>query len=349
MHSDFDDDIPPLEPPAPGLPGVEPPLTEDDTQPRRPTAARAAPPPGWRREPPAPRRALLYLTVMSASACLCLLLVALAGVAGYRDGLATSDARVTQTLATGIAQQYATGVADFEQGYAELAVARFAWIVETVGAPTQYAQDSAERLATARVVAAYTATPAPTGTPAPSLTPPPTATVTPPPTAAASPTSEAAAPGARQDPAALFERAQTALNVSRYEEAIEWLDALRALDPTYRQGEVTAALIQALTSQGKIYLRGQNADGEDRLMRGVTLVYRAADLGPVDNLLLGEAIFVEDYINARNYVNGGYYAQALLILEDLCNRNCDWGYPNLNPVTVRDLLQAAQAGASAGS
>ena len=66
-------------------------------------------------------------------------------------------------------------------------------------------------------------------------------------------------------------------------------------------------------------------------------------------MLLGEAIFAEDYINARNYVNGGYYAQALPILEDLCNRNCGWGYPSLDPVTVRDLLQQAQAGASGES
>jgi hypothetical protein len=75
------------------------------------------------RAAPAPARALLLAVVMLGTVCLCLALVSLASFAGYRDGLATNDVRITQTLATGIAEQYATGVADLEQGYAELAAA----------------------------------------------------------------------------------------------------------------------------------------------------------------------------------------------------------------------------------
>jgi hypothetical protein len=62
--------------------------------------------------------------------------------------------------------------------------------------------------------------------------------------------------------------------------------------------------------------------------------------------LLGEAIFAELYLNARNYVNGGYYDNAISILEDLCSQNCLWGYPGWEPVTVQDLLDQARAGAS---
>ena len=108
-----------------------------------------------------PARALLLAVVMLGTACLCLMLVSFAGFAGYRDGLATNDVKITQTLATGIAEQYATGVADLEQGYAELAAARFGWIVETVQPPTQYALNSAALLATARAISSYTPTPPP--------------------------------------------------------------------------------------------------------------------------------------------------------------------------------------------
>jgi hypothetical protein len=291
--------------------------------------------------PPTPARALLLAVVMLGTVCLCMALVSFAGFAGYRDGLATNDVKITQTLATGIAEQYATGVADLEQGYAELAAARFGWIVETVQPPAEYALDSAQLLATARVISSYTptASPMPTETPVPSPTP--TLSPTPEPTLAPTATLDSL-----EDPAYLYEQAATAMSLVRYEDAIEWLDALRGLAPDYRAEETKAMLIEALTQQGRIYLRGQNKDGEDKLARGVLLIYRADELGPVEpSELLGEAYFAESYINARNYVAGGQYAAALPILEDLCNMNCDWGYPNYDPVTVRELLDQARNGA----
>jgi hypothetical protein len=332
----------------------EPPVLPDDTQPRAPVdihARLAAEEPPLDSDAdtaeiptifPASGRWLLVFMVLAGTLCLCALMVGSAGFLGYRDGLATNDARVTQTLATGIAEQYATGVMDLALGYAELAAARFEWIVETIQAPTEYAQDSAMRLAIARTRAAYTPTPAATETVAPSRTPEePALTETLPP--------ETPVPTLNplEDPDYLYRQAEIAANLTRYEEAIEWLDALRALAPDYeRAAEAQAMLMHALTEQGKIYLRGQNADGEDMLLRGVQLVYRAQDLGEIPGTLYGEAIFVELYVTARSYVNGGNYAAALPILQDLCNQNCEWGYPSVNPVTVRDLLTAAQGGSS---
>jgi len=333
----------------------EPPLAEDDTRPRAPVAAPQAPAPAGALsldEPPVdpladtapimaarlPARRLLLALALGAPLCLCLLLVGFASVAGYRDGLATNDARFTQEVATRIAEQYRIGVSDLTQGYAELAADRFAWIVETVQAPAAFAGDSADLLATARAIASSTPTPPPTATLTPSPTPTPTL----------SPAAQATSvvgntPSPLEDPAYLYQQAATAMSLVRYEEAIEWLDALRALAPDYRPAEVEAMLIEALTQQGKLYLRGQNPDGADMLARGVLLIYRANDIRPVEpSTLLGEAIFVEMYINARNYVNGGYYDNALPILEELCAMNCDWGYSG---VTVRDLRDRALAGA----
>ncbi len=352
----------------------EPPVEEDDTRPRAPVPPTEAVP-GWlqphlpAQEPPhdavpdwlherlvtekpprdslvdtaevpvarPPGRPLLLLVIMAGTLCLCLTLVAFAGYAGYRDGLATNDARITQTLATGIAQQYATGVADLQQGYAELAAARFAWIVETIQAPPEYALDSEVQLAMARTIAAYTPTPSVTPTLTPSPSPSPAPTIPPSPTVEPSPTLDALS-----DPAYLYDQAATAMRVAHYEDAIEWLDALAALAPDYRASEVKAMLMEALTTQGGIYLAGANEDGEDMLARGVLLIYRAHDLGTVEpDWLYGQAIFVESYINARSYVNGGNYAQALPILNDLCSINCDWTY---HGVSVRALQEKAAAG-----
>lgn len=334
----------------------EPPVAPEDTQPRTATGPHeyltAAEPPfdpaADTSETPvwlsSSARWVLVVSIFIGTMCMCALMVGFAGFAGYRDGLATNDAKVTRTLATGIALQYAIGVKDLDQGYAELAAARFEWIVETIQAPTEYAQDSAVRLAVARTMAAYTPTPQPTETPTPSPSPTeaaPSEDLLTEPAQSATPTLSPL-----EDPDYLYNQAQTAAGLTRYEEAIEWLDALLALDPNYeRAAEAQAMLMHALTEQGKIYLRGQNKDGEDMLLRGVQLVYRAQDLGEIPGTLYGEAIFVERYVTARSYVNGGNYAAALPILQDLCSQNCEWGYPNVNPVTVRDLLAAAQNGA----
>ncbi len=344
----------------------EPPITSGDTKPKAPVALpdaypihspddlerrlRAEEPPVNRladtAETPAissgPARGLMLGLVMLGTVCLCVMLVSFAGYAGYRDGLATNDVKITQTLATGIAEQYALGVADLQQGHAEMAVDRFAWIVETVQPPTQYARDSALLLATSRAIGSYTPTAQPTDTPAPQASATPTLTPTPEPTLSITPTVNAL-----KDPAYLYQQAATSMSLFRYEEAIEWLDALRSLAPEYRAEETKAALLEALTEQGEIYLRGLNSDGEDMLARGVLLIYRADELGPVEpSTLMGEAIFVESYINARSYVAGGYFAAALPILEDLCSMNCEWGYPNVDPVTVSELLEQARTGAS---
>ncbi|MBI5958318.1 MAG: hypothetical protein HY866_06280 [Chloroflexi bacterium] len=353
---DLDGVNPTADTPAPNPVIDEPPLEEEDTRPRPPVvlaeenpafvqawlAADEPPidPHADTAEVPLPRstaRPVLVGVVMAATICLCLALVGLAGFAGYRDGLATNDARITQTLATGIAQQYATGVADLQQGYAELAAARFSWIVETIQAPTQYALDSRLQLAMAKTIAAYTPTPSPT------ILPTATATLTPMPTEPPIPTVEPSATlDALLDPAYLYQQAQVSMGVMRYEEAIEWLDALIALDPTHRPSEVKPMLVEALFKQGAIYLNQQNEDGADMLARGVLLVYRANDLAPGEEpTIYGGAIFAEMYINARNYVNGGYYSEALPILQDLCSINCGWSY---HQVSVQNLLDQAQNG-----
>ncbi len=326
---------------APGGPSAEaylaasePLALDDDTSPRPPVPSRPA---------GTPARSLLLLVVMAGMLCICVAIVGLAGLAGYRDGLATNEARATQTVATEIAQQYAAGVENMDQGLFELAIARFEWIVETVRPPARYLGDSPARLAAARTAIAVT--PAPTVTPTEAatatLTPAPLPTRTPVP----SPATQATAAPDPADPAYLYDEAARAMRLSRYEEAIEWLRSLQALDPNHRPAETQGMLMEALTLQGRIYLRGANEDGEDQLARGILLIYEADDLGTVEpQSLLYEADVAERYLNARSYVNGGNYAQAIAILEQLCaeaESTCNWGYRG---VSVRDLLERARAG-----
>lgn len=335
-----DDTQPKLRPGDPAtayLAMSEPLALEDDTSPRPPVPPRQA---------GTPARALLLVMVMAGMLCICVAIVGLAGVAGYRDGLATNKARATQTVAAEIAQQYAAGVENMDQGLFELAIARFEWIVETVRPPARYLGDSPARLAAARTAIAVTptATVTPTEAATATLTPAPQPTRTPVP----SPATQATAAPDPADPAYLYDQAARAMRLSRYEEAIEWLRSLQALDPNHRPAETQGMLMEALTLQGRIYLRGANEDGEDQLARGILLIYEADDLGTVEpQSLLYEADVAERYLNARSYVNGGNYAQAIAILEQLCaeaETTCNWGYRG---VSVRDLLEQARAGGPA--
>ncbi len=291
-------------------------------------------------------RPLLLALVFVSMSCICLMLAGLAGVAGYRDGIATNAVWRTATMATEIAKQYDLGVQNLAQGYPGLAADRFAWI-ETVQPAPEYRRDSATQLALAQTMSAQTATaaaavtptslsPAITETPQPTATPEITHTVEVVPTA----TSE-------NNPDYLYDRARMAYATADYEETIDWLESLIAIAPDYRPAEVTAMYMDTLTTLGTIYIRGQNKDGEDRLARGILLIKQAAALGPIEPAALEyEADVAERYLNARNYVNGGNYAAAMPILELLCaeaTSTCDWGYQG---VSVRDLLQRAQAGAS---
>jgi len=313
------------------------PPAEDDTSPRPPRSPRAG---------ATPARPLLMVMVMVLMLCICATSVGLAGVAGYRDGLATNEAKATQTIATEIADQYAAAVGDMDAGLYELAIARFEWIVETVRPPARYLGDSAARLSAARTAAAVT--PSPTSAPTEAATSTPTFTPEPTRTPVPAPATEATPAPDMSDPEYLYDQAARASRLGRYEEAIEWLRSLQALDPNHRPQEAHAMLMEALTLQGTIYLRGANEDGEDKLARGVLLIYEASDLGRVEPQgLLYEADVAERYLNARNYLNGGNYAQAIAILEQLCaeaESTCNWGYRG---VSVRDLLERARAGGPA--
>lgn len=318
---------------------------QDDTQPKPPRDSREMVPPSSL-EDTGPRQAtqplyvspiapppsaassclgrLMLLGVVLMASCLCIAIIALSGVAGVRDEL---DAIGTQSVATRVARvetQYALGVTDFEQGRYELAEIRFADVQTLMPGYL----DVEARLQTAQAIMSYTPTPSPSPTLPPQTPTPLSATV-------AATVSSSLTPTAGVNAADLFGQAETAMTLGMYTEAIKWLDALILLDPTYRRDEVQEMLLNAHIAQGRIYLRSQNEDGEDRLAQGVQLINRASELGTVPGELLYEADFVARYLAARAYLDGGAYDQARQVLTRLCEEDCDWSYRGRS---VRDML-----------
>ncbi len=320
----------------------------DDTQPKAPTGVHKAihaqplqqqqqPPPPPPTDSPGLLNACMMLGVMGAAMSLCLVITGLFGVAGAQDEYQALGTQAEADEAAEVSTQYARAMDDLAAGNADLARERLTYI-ETLRPGYQ---DAAAQLAAAEATLAVTPTPSTTPTPE-TDTPTPAAEDAPPQDDAPPPPSNTPVPdddGVPNTPEELFAQAQTAMNVGLYEDAIAWFDALVLLDPSYRRVEVREQRLDAYVSQGMLYLRGQNDDGEDRLAQGVQLINRASELGNVSPEIIYEADFVARYLAARAYVEGEAFGQARQVLTRLCEENCDWSYRG---VSVRDLL--AQAG-----
>ena len=320
---------------------------QDDTQPKAPPGLRDAiqPPdsladtgPHYPTQPYGPQqtssfvRTLTMLGALVTASCLCISIIALFGAAGVRDELNAAGTGAASTQEADLATQFALGNEDLAAGRFEMAEIRFSYI-ET--AMPGY-QNAGAQLTSIQEMMGHT--PTPSAIPA-TETPLPEATATPE-EGQSSQTEET--PGALAlDPAELYGRAETAMTQAEYEDAIDWFEALILVDPNYRRAEVRDQRLRAHTTQGLIYLRGQNEDGEDRLAQGVQLITRASEIGQVDQSLLYESDFVARYLAGRAYVEGGAFGQAIDVLTRLCEEDCDWDYRGLS---VRDLL--AQAGGS---
>jgi tetratricopeptide (TPR) repeat protein len=316
---------------------------QDDTQPKAPPGLResivdplADTGPHYATQPVEPGNSLWrMLTMLGAvvvASCLCISIIALFGAAGVRDEMNAVGTRVVNTQDAELATQFALGNNDLDAGRLEMAEIRFSFI-ET--ARPGY-QNAGAQLTNVQQIMAYTPTPRPVAvTESPLPVPSATSDATPAQT-------ETPSGPLNLDPAQLFGRAETAMNQAEYEEAIRWFEALVLVDSNYRRAEVQELRLRAYTTQGLIYLRGQNADGEDRLAQGVQLVSRASEIGQVSPQLLYEADFVARYLAGRAYVEGGAFGQAIEVLTRLCEEDCDWDYQGLS---VRNLL--ARAGGSA--
>jgi tetratricopeptide (TPR) repeat protein len=341
----------------------EPPLQDDDTQPRRATSRISETPPTGAPTPPvdpswtAPldtdnlldadaqqyrsrTPCLISTAVMVLTTCMCAAIVLMAAVAGYRDELDDIQTEEAANLQGTSAVQYELALADIAAGNLEIAFERLRFIDERLPAY----QNTSGLLQ--EVALQLSVTPTPSATHTPSMTPTPQATSTPDasPTPTLSPVEVA------------FQQGQAAHISRRWEDAIEMLEIVRDLNPSYRRQEVAQMLFDAYDQQARIYFNGGNPVEQssamglpgNQLARGLQLYQKALALlqeapaaGRADELDNYTAGFVDRFLNAQRLVDAGNNAAALPILEQLCSENCDWGYRGL---TVRGLLDQARAG-----
>ncbi|MBO9310457.1 MAG: hypothetical protein J7551_11820, partial [Chloroflexi bacterium] len=156
---------------------------------------------------------------------------------------------------------------------------------------------AAECLSTAQAGLLATATPTPA---------PPTATPTAPLESLAPTTSGAFTPEE------LFTRGQEAMRRSDWESAMSWLEALRALDGTFRRREVEDMLVTVYQALGNQYRF------EGRLSEMVVVIEKALKIRALPDTDWQFTINVTKlYLSARGYLDAGNFALAAQVFATL--------------------------------
>lgn len=210
------------------------------------------------------------------------LVLFIAGLAGYQAGLSQ---RATQSYATQTAElqhQYELGVADLAAGRYEVAVERFTYILQR---DPNY-PGATEQLALAREGFHATATPAATASPQPS--PSPTA----------------------NNAAEVFARLQAAITAEDWGSAIAQAETLKALDPSYNMAQVNSWLFTALRTRGIERIVAKDMEA------GIFDLDRAAEFGLLDSEALNYRAWARLYLAAQSYW-GLDWARAVDILDQL--------------------------------
>lgn len=262
----------------------------DDTQPNSPFDTQPKPPRSTERGPGCVAWALLAV----AGGAFSIMVVVIAGLAGYLSGqeqvnvlvAGTQQAQIDEYLAT-IPAQVAAGNTFFIEGYID-------WFAELTPPPPELPG----LIATGTQLALDVQ---PTVTPTPTVTPMPTATVivpTPtvsPPTVSA-PTANSSDPDAPLfDPVALFAEAEAQMAAGEFEDAADTLDAVMAVDPDYRPDEVEALLLEALTRQAAQLLRSGDPAN---LPAGIIKANEAEEYGDIGDIAY-ERYIAGLYLNAQ--------------------------------------------------
>jgi hypothetical protein len=271
-----------------------PPPALDDTQPNRPivlpsTGAPAPEQGGFADEGERGPGCGLMGVVGLIVAAFALAIVALAGAAGWTAGQREANGLATATQNAAIREQIDRIPADIASGNIVLLDTRIRFLATlTPGVPGigDFAATATALYLTQLPTA--TATPAPpTETPQSTTTPAATATQAAP---NATPTP---APGGQFDLAALLSEAQLEVQSGQWQDAIDLLDAIMAIDPAYEAVTVRAAIGQALNSYAlELYGSGQPAAAN-------IIVGRAEELGVLQGNLSYERYVAELYLNAR--------------------------------------------------
>lgn len=264
---------------------------QEDTRPLAPLPER---PPAQPPQPPAPapgppRRApqrrdqgsCLYQALGGlALVALALLIVALAGLAGWTSGQQEAQEIVAVTQAARVSDQIARIPADVAAGNTQLLAARLKFLAELTPAVAGLPQ--------LRLTATTLAQPTATLTPGPTATPTITATVVAPQTV-------------QWQPDELWRQARAAIGLGDYQEGVDLLQALEALAPDYRPQAVRELILATLTKQAQRLFRS-----EERLAEAILVTDEAIRYGlSRDSGLRYERHVAVLYLEARSMLTRG--------------------------------------------
>lgn len=277
----------------------EPPIQQDDTQPRpvtRPAEGAASTPPAmtygvpYRGDetdttPRGPGCGMIGL-IGGVVIVFALLIVALAGAAGWTSGQREANVILTSTQNAAIADQISRIPADVANGNLVLLDTRIRFLATLT--PGVSGVGDFQSTATALYQ-----TQQPTPTIAATQTAPPTPT--PPATAAPEVTAELVIPTSEGgfDVAALLQQAQIAVDTAQWNEAIDLLDVVMAIDSSYESARVRLLMRTALNSYALQLYNG------DQPAAGNLIAGRAEDMGLLDGNIDYERYVAELYLNAR--------------------------------------------------
>jgi len=289
----------------------------DDTQPTQPPVARDfqptllpppqpdVPPYDPEAEPGGPG-CVIWGVLGFVMVVLAGLVVVLAGFAGWSDGLRVAQARETQAQAAYVADQCERLAADLSAGSLGLAQRRFESLAESTPEPECVAQYAPT--ATALFMANQ-----PTATPSPTMTTPAVATdvitATPeiqdePQVVEPSPTTTGGF-----DLPALLQEARDLLTEGDRIEAIDLLEAIQAIDPTYEKADIDSLLFNALIREAEYHYRAQDGN----LAQAILLTERAAEYGDIGNWAF-ERDVAQLYLSAQTYLNINF-GEAIRLLN----------------------------------
>jgi tetratricopeptide (TPR) repeat protein len=266
----------------------EPDIAPEDTQPR-PDADehvndQGAEPAGGCGSP------LLVGAVILALACLFATSIALSGYAGWRDGVEIAQTKKSGTLVSYLGDQAALAAEDCKQERYELCFERCEYVVKHQEVPFSFGAEAC----IAQAGMALSATPTPTVT----------ATVQPP-TPTPSPSLPPNDSSGLPSPEELFARSQEAVRTEDYENAMKWLEALRGRDADFRRKEVEDMLVKTYLALGTRYKQ------EGRLSEMIIVIKKAEKLRSLDDTDWAFTINVADlYLSAKGYLDAENYTMA---------------------------------------
>lgn len=344
----------------------EPPIADDDTKPRPPLTAdtpvqtmlsmltplpfeRISPPEADIPEPePARRRGcsstLLVAFVLFDLLFLCVGAVGFASLAGYRDGVNVAATYAINTQSAVVSTQLPRIAQDLAAKNWDSLLARCIYVAtlqpSDPGMPSCIMQAQQALSATPTPLPTLSSTPSPTArpssTPAPSLTPA-ISSASSPGAATGTPGSAALVTATTAFLPELFARAQEAIRQQQFDTAIGYLEAIRESDASYLPNDVTALLCNTYETVAT------NDENTGQLSEMIVAINKA--LGMNCHLQAGNGSWeftanaAELYLTARDYLNGGNYAQADRVFKL---------FMNLAPGYLDGKTLACQAFAKAG-